>query len=388
MANINNSNRNLPRDPYQGADGALFGFGGLAGLAIIATSMASVFGASVLSGMWILLALAVFIVVLIFVIRNAQRPKAPLALLALGALWTACFGFIVFDNHWLAFTPATWVLDGLFIAALVSGAWTTLKGWAKLLAALTAAALVTASVVLPRPPGGDGPMDTTEKWKIDVDVKDSADGTPLEGARVLCGTVLPWDMFSEGRLGVEDASARTTRQDGRVDTWEFDEDPRLKLVVCNVWKLADDGNAGYPDMMMLSGVTGGGREEQLHFVLPENPHPDTTYLTLDLSGAFKEKNWFYLTLEVWEGDPQGNVGSTDGPQPLARKTFAELKGGFRLSNAQFANGLTLRYRYEGPASGDGQGPPYEEVQSVPIEPVAAGTRRHIALRIPSNQGHE
>ena len=29
-------------------------------------------------------------------------------------------GMVVFKNHWLAFTPAAWVLNGLYIAALVS----------------------------------------------------------------------------------------------------------------------------------------------------------------------------------------------------------------------------------------------------------------------------
>jgi len=388
MANINNSNRNLPRDPWQGADGALLGFGGLAGLAVIATSMASVFGASVLAGVWILLALAVFLVVLWFVVRSAQRPKVALALLAAGTIWTACFGFIVFDNHWLAFTPATWVLDGLFIAALVSGAWATLNAWARALAVLSALALVTATKVLPRPPGGDGPGDTAEKWTVDVDATDSADGTPLEGARVLCGTALPWEMVKEGNFNVKDTSARITDRTGRVDTWEFDEDPRLKVVVCTVWKPADDGNAGYPSMTQVSALVGTLSEEHLHFVLMENPHPDTAFLALDLTGSYASGSWYTLKFEVWEGEPQGYVGSADGPQPLARKAWQELKGGFSLSAAQAANGVTLRYSFEGPAPGDGLGPPYNEVQTIPVDPIPAGTRRRVALRIPANQGHD
>jgi hypothetical protein len=195
---------------------------------------------------------------------------------------------------------------------------------------------------------------------------------------------MQWD----NALAIEDTSARTTDRDGRVDAWEFDEDPRLKIVVCNVWKDADDGNAGYPVATQSVPAPAGGGEYQLHFALQETPHPDVAYLAVDLTGSYASANWFYLTFEVWEGEPQGYVGSKEGPQPLARKTYAELKGGFRLENAQAASGLTLRYRYEGPASGDGLSPPYEEVQSVPIEPVTAGARRRIALKMPSNQGHD
>lgn len=384
MGNISNSNRNLPRDPYQGADGALFGFGALAGLGIAATSLGYVFGGSALAGAWILLALVAFIFFLVLLVRSESRPVASIVLLGLGAVWSACFGFIVFDNHWLAFTPATWVLDGLFVAALVSGAWDTLKTWARILSALTAAALVTATMVLPRPPGGDGPMDTAEKWKIDVDVADAADNTPLAGARVLCATVMQW----ESALKLEDTAARTTGPDGRIDTWEFEEDPRLKIVICNAWKHADDGNAGYPPETQIVAAPAGGGSYTLQFALRENPHPDTSFLALDLSGAFSEKNWFTLVFELWEGEPQGYVGSTDGPQPLVRKTYAQLEGGFTLSSMQAANGLTLRYHYEGPARGEGLAPPYSEVQLVPVDPIPAGARHRIALTIPTNQGHD
>jgi hypothetical protein len=276
------------------------------------------------------------------------------------------------------------VLDGLFIAALATGAWAKLKAWTKALAALAAATLVTATMLLPRPPGGEGPMDTAEKWKIDVDVTDSADNTPLEGERVLCGTLMPWD----GALTLEDTSARTTGREGRVDTWEFEEDPRLKIVVCNVWKDADDGNAGYPVATQIVPAPAGGGEYQFHFALKEHPHPDTAFLALDLTGSYASGSWYSLKFEVWEGEPQGYVGSTEGPQPLARKTWQELKGGFSLSAAQAANGVTLRYSYEGPAPGDGLAPPYNEVQSIPVDPIPAGTRRRVALRIPANQGHD
>lgn len=379
MTHIGNSN--LPRDPYQGADGALFGFGGLAALAVAATSLSSIFATSLTFGIAALAVTGLFVAILILVLRSGQRPMLPLVLLALGAAWTAGLGFIVFDNHWLAFTPAAWVLDGLFIAALISGAWAQLKTWAKLLAALSAAALVTATLMVPRPPGGDGPLDTAEKWKIDVDVADSADNAPLEGARVLCGTVMQW----EAKVSLADTTARTSGSDGRVETWEFDEDPRLKIVICNVWKDADDGNAGYPAQVQIVAAPAGGGEYALHFELTETPHPDTAFLALDATGAFAQQSWFYLTFEVWSGEPQGNVGDQEGPQPLARKTWADMRGGFTLPASNTADELTLRYHYEGPARGEGLTPPYNETQSVPVGAIPGGTRHRIALRIPGNQ---
>ena len=106
-----------------------------------------------------------------------------------------------------------------------------------------------------------------------------------------------------------------------------------------------------------------------------------------LSGTYASRGWHTLQFEVWMGEPQGYVGDNDGPQPLSRKSDGELNGGFKLTPSDAADGLTLRYRFEGPAPGDGLGPPYDEVQVVTIDPITAGTRRRLSLTIPSNQGH-
>lgn len=381
MSNIGNSNQNLPQDPYQGADGALYGLIGLGGLAVAAFSVSSVFAASIIAGAATLVALGSFALVFFLCRRAAQPPRLSLVFLATGAIWTACVGFIVFDNHWLAFTPAAWVMNILFVAALATGAWAKLKGWARLLAALASAALVTATVVLPRPPGGDGAMDTAEKWRVEVDVSDSADSSPLAGARVLCATVMQW----QGALELEDASARTTGRDGRTEAWEFEDDPRLKIVVCNAWKDADDGNAGYPVATQIVAAPSGGGGYRLQFGLQENAHPDVSFLALDLSGTFVNHNWFYLDFELWAGAPQGAMGARDGPQPLGRKSYRELNGGFRMPAHEAASAMTLRYRYEGPASGDGLTPPYSEVHEMTVEPIAQGSRRTVPLTIPAGQ---
>jgi hypothetical protein len=170
--------------------------------------------------------------VFVQVMRAGQVPMVPLGFLAAGAVWTACSGFIVFEYHWLAFTPTAWVMNVLFVLALVTGAWSRLEAWARWLSALAAAALVVATYVLPRPPGGEGAWDTAEKWKVDVSVVDAADDAPLSGARVLCATVMQWEDAVE--LG--DGAARTTDSDGNVDTWEFEDDTRLKIVLCSAWK--------------------------------------------------------------------------------------------------------------------------------------------------------
>lgn len=381
MSNVDNSKKNLPVDPNQGAGAFMIVVGALVGLALAGASASSVFAASTFAGWAVVVVVAAIVVLAVLVWLKDERITLPFVLLVLSALWAAFAGAIVFDNHWLAFTPAAWVLNALFLAALVAGAWNKLQAWAKALAALTAASLVVATVVLPRPPGGEGPLDTAEKWKIDIEVADEADNAPLDGARALCGTVMQW----ENALQLADTTARTSGRDGRVETWEFDEDPRLKIVICTVWKDANEGNAGYPAESQIVLAPAGGGEYRLKFALNENPHPDTAFLALDLSGSFENQNWYYLDFEVWLGEPQGYVNANEGPQPLLRKKWSELRGaGFTLPAADTQNALTLRYRYEGPAGPD-LGPPYSETVSVPIGPIAAGTRRRVALTIPAQQ---
>lgn len=382
MPNIDNSGKNQPGNPLHASDEALKGLAAIAAVVVAAISVSGIFAASAMAGAAVLLAVSVIVLLAVLVARKESKATPALLLLVGAALWAALGGFIVFEAHWLAFTPAAWVLNGLFVAALIAGAWAKLEAWAKALAALLAAALVTATMLLPRPPGGEGPLDTAEKWKIDVDVADKADGAPLEDARVLCATLMQWEQA----LAPADPAARTTGRDGRAETWEFDEDPRLKIAICTAWKNADDGNAGYPAQTQIVPALAGGGEYRLHFDLDETPHPDITYLALDLTGTFAQHNWFYLTFEVWAGAPQGYVGEREGPQPLARKQWGEMHGGFALRAHEAAGDLTLRYHYEGPASGDGLNPPYNETQTLSLGALAPGTRRRVALSIPAGQG--
>jgi len=381
MSNLDNRNKNVPVDPNQGAGAFMILVGAIVAIALVSMSIVGVFTASVFAGSALLAVIVVTLVLAALVWLEDRRLTLALALLALAALWAAFAGTIVFENHWLAFTPATWVLNGLFVAALLAGAWKKLQAWAKALAALLATSLAIAAVVLPRPPGGEGPLDTAEKWKIDIEVADETDSAPLEGARALCGTVMQW----ENALALADTAARTSRSDGRFETWVFDEDPRLKVVICNVWKDADEINAGYPAETQIVLAPAGGGEYQLKFALNENAHPDTAFLALDLTGRFSEQNWYYLDFEIWTGEPQGYVGDKQGPQPLARRSWHEMKGkGFTLSASDAQNQLILRYRYEGP-SGPNLGPPYYEMISVPLGPIAGGTRRRVALTVPAQQ---
>lgn len=381
MTNIGNSHKNLPSDPNQGAGGAMLGFGALIGLVFAGVSVASVFAASVFAGSAVILVVAVIVLIAVMVARKEQHLTPALALLGMSALWAAFSGSIVFDNHWLAFTPTVWVLNALFIGALAAGAWAKIDGWLKALAALLALSLVTATALLPRPPGGEGPLDTAEKWRIEIDVADKAAGTPLWGALVLCGTVMSW----EGALTLADTMARTTDRAGRVETWEFDEDPRLKIVICKAWKNANDGNAGYPPESQVVLAPVGGGEYKLHFALSENPHPEISFVTVEASGGFDQHSWYTLVFEIWAGAPQGYAGSRDGPQPLQRKSWSELRdGGFALSAADGQSDLQLRYHYEGPG-GEGFVPPYNEEITVPVGAVAGGTRRRLELIVPATK---
>jgi hypothetical protein len=231
--------------------------------------------------------------------------------------------------------------------------------------------------VLPRPPGGDGPLDTAKQWSVDVDVVDE-NQQPLEGALVLCNAVLSWKTD----LGLSETFAKQTDQEGRIPTWEFDEDPRLKVVICSVWKNSDDGNAGYPPETQFVISPLGGGEYELHFTLTENPHPDVAFLTLDLSGDY-EQAWYTLQFELWSSEPVGYFGSRDGVQPLQSKSWSELRGnGFTIPADIAALELRLRYFYEGPG-GEGFVPPYSEIQTISLGAIAAGTRNRLNLIIPA-----
>jgi hypothetical protein len=367
VSNLGNSHRNVGRDPTEGAGGALLFAGALGLLVLFASSAAAVFAASIIAGAAVILVIALTAIIAAVVYRKQQRVTVSLVLLGLSALWAALGGIIVFKTHSLAFAPAAWVLNVLFAAALLS-VWSTINTWLKALAALFAFALFTATVFLPRPPGGDGPLDTAEEWSIDVEVKDDH-GEPLQGALVLCGTVMRWKYA----LGLDEALIRETDRHGRVPTWKFIEDPRFKIVICNASKTANDGNAGYPPVTQFVLSIAGGGESKLDFALVENPHLDIAFLELDLSGDYGQR-WFILQFELWAGE-----GSA---QPFQTKAWNELRGnGFAIPAATATQDLHLRYHYEGPG-GEGLVPPYNELRTIHLGAIEPGTRKRLSLRIP------
>jgi hypothetical protein len=337
-----------------------------------------VFAASPVAGSLVIVVIAVGVALSVVVVRRRGWKSLPFALLALSTVWAGLGGFIVFDHHWLAFTPAAWVFNVLYLATLASGAWSALNRWLKVAAAVFAVSVVAATVVLPRPPGGEGPFDTAEEWSIDVDVMDEQ-SEPIEGVLVLCGSVMRWAK----ELRLPETLARQSDRDGRIPTWEFIEDPRLKVVLCNAWKNANDGNAGYPSATKFAVLVPGDREYQLHFTLVETPHPAIAYLTVVLDGEY-EQNWYYLDFELWAGEPEKHFGSDlDGNRPIRTTSWNELRGGGFAISAHDANqDLWLRYRYEGP-SGESLGPPYSEIRQIHVGAIEPGARKRLSLRIPN-----
>ena len=382
MSYINSSNRNLPNNPYEGAGSTLLLLGSLALLVYLISSGAAVFAASLTAGIAVILVIAVSAALSIPVYRKHGWKSLSFVLLLSSGVWGALGGVIVFKNHWLAFTPTAWVLNGLYIAALVSGAWLALNSWLKVLAALLAVSLVTATALLPRPPGGEGLLDTAKEWSIDVSVVDE-NHQPLDEASVLCGAVMSW----EKALKLPATIARQTDREGRIPTWEFNEDPRLKVVICSVWKNANDGNAGYPSVTQFVLSPLGGGKYELHFTLDENPHPEVAFLTLDLSGDY-EQSWYTLQFELWPSEPVGYFGSRDGPRPRQTKSWSQIRGnGFTIPVGVAAQDLYLRYFYEGP-NDDGFGPPHSEVRTISVGSIDLGTSRRLQLTIPNRSNEQ
>lgn len=171
MSHISSSSRSPQPNPHENM-GEVMGLVGLGVAIYFLASGASVFEASMTAGCVVLSVIAVCVVLSIAVYRKSGGKSWPFVLLMAAILWALLGGKVVFQNHWLAFTPAAWVFNGLYIAALLSGAWTTISAWLKFLAGLMAVSLVAATMLLPRPPGGEGPGDTNKKWKVDVQVFD------------------------------------------------------------------------------------------------------------------------------------------------------------------------------------------------------------------------
>lgn len=367
------------RNPQEDMGAGMLGFAGLGVLIYFLASGAAVFAASTAAGLAVLFVVSVCVGLTVAIHRKTGWKSWSIVLLAATILWALLSGMVVFKNHWLAFTPSAWVLNGLYIAALVSGVWSMVGGWLKALAALLGVSLVVATIVLPRPPGGEGPLDTSKKWKIDVRVVDEQN-QPIENARVLCGAVLSWQRT----LQLSSTMARTTGADGQIPTWEFDEDPRLKVVICTAWKNATDGNAEYPSATQVVFSPQGGGEYQLTIQVTENPHPEVAFLTLQLAGEYQQA-WYTLQFELWDEEPAGYVGSRDGPQPFQKKPWHDLRGGGFAIPADLARyDLRLRYFYEGPG-GPGLVPPYSETRIIPVGPIEPGTRRQVRLTIPDRK---
>jgi hypothetical protein len=369
MSQTYDSSRLPHHNPQDDMGPGMLVFAGLGVLIYFLASGAAVFAASTAAGMAVLLVVVVCAALSVAIHRKSGWKSWSFVMLVATIVWALLNGTVVYKTHWLAFTPSVWVLNGLYFAALISGVWSTVGGWLKALAALFAAALVAATVVLPRPPGGEGPLDTAEKWKIDVRVVDEQD-QPLENSCVLCGAVMSWQRTLE----LSSTLARTTDADGQISTWEFDEDPRLKVVVCTVWKNASDGNAEYPSATQFVFSPQGGGEYQLDFQLAENPHPEVAFLTLHLAGEY-EQAWYTLQFELWAEEPTGYFGSRDGRQPCQKKTWHDLRGGGFAIPADLARqDLRLRYFYEGP-DGPGLVPP---IAKFAPSPSARSNPAHVA----------
>lgn len=376
MSQAYNSNRTPHHNPQDNLGAGIVVTIGLGVAVWFGSSGLTVFAASRTAGALLLVALAVCGMLSLAVLRKMGWRSLSFVLLVAAMVWALLGGTVVFNNHWLAFTPAAWVFNGLYVAALISGAWSTAQGWLKMLAGLFATSLIVATVVVPRPPGGEGPGDTAARWKVDVHVLDDHD-QPLVNAKVLCASVLSWNRALE-LSGVE---ARSTDDEGRIATWEFDEDPRLKVIVANAWKNATEGNAEYPPETQFIVSPRGGGKYQLTFRLVENRHPDVAYLTVDPSGEF-EQPWYALQFELWAGEPLREFGSRDGPAPSQQKPWQSLRhGGFTIPASEAHDDWQLRYFYEGP-SGPGLGPPYSELRTIRVGSIEPGTRRTIRVTIP------
>jgi hypothetical protein len=302
-------------------------------------------------------------------------------LLIVGALWAAITGLVVFEWHWLAFTPAAAVWDALFVLALIIGAWREIGGLLRAFSALTAIVAVAGTIFLPRPAGGEGAFDTANEWKVKVGVSNT-EGTPIEAASVLCGTVLKWKQA----LHTSRAAARLTDAEGTAPEWEFHEDPRLKVVLCEAWKPQTDGNAEFPRKTgaILSIIP--KKDYELKIELEEAPHPDRSFVVVDVTGDYA-RGWYTLAFELWDSVPDESTGRGEGNSHLIQtKSWAELReSGFSVPSTVADRPLYLRYAFEGPSrtpDPDGFGPPYTETRVLRVPTVPPGGRVHMQIRIP------
>ena len=92
MSQIDSSRRNLPHDPNEGAGAALLGFGVLAVLIFLISSAATVFAASLATGIVVIVVIGASIVLSIPVYRQHGWKSLSFVLLSATALWGALGG--------------------------------------------------------------------------------------------------------------------------------------------------------------------------------------------------------------------------------------------------------------------------------------------------------
>lgn len=316
--------------------------------------------------------------------KNNQAIRGPntvSALLFLSALTGLLSCLLVFAWHWLPLNVAEWIVTILYISALGFGLLRSLSKLLQILAVLLAVGMVTATIMLPVPRGGEDKGDKDNDWSVRVTVNDQ-NGTPLEGAVVQCTVLMKW----LGQHPLDEIALRKTDDAGRTDAWEYTEDRRLKTVLCTALKRSNSGNSGYPlNTGVLLALHKG--ENDLTITLTETAHPDSAYLTVKLY-ASPPYPWYSLQFELWGEPPLGEFHSSGrysgAGAPIASKSWQDLQdGGFTITRHDARKKLYLRYFYERPA-GEGNPllPPTVTVATVPLGKVKLGSRTVKAITLP------
>jgi hypothetical protein len=355
---------------------------GVIGLVAIGGSLASIFtlfSSALFAGIAALVAIAGMVAVGLHLQAKAPNQHTlPKTLIVLSILCALSGGLAVFELRWISFDIAEWIVTGLYIAGLVTGALAALSELWRIFAVLLAAAMVTGTVFLPVPKGGEDASRESNKWSVAVTVTDS-NYYALPGALAHCAVLMSW----ERELAMDLTTAHMTDEAGKTEPWTFTEDRRLKVVICNALKQQSDGNAGYPLQSAAIPVLNQGRNE-VRIMLTERPHPDVAYVVVGVPEP--RANWYNLDFELWAGSPPGDVPfgvSTGWRRPLDKRSWQDLKrGGFVVRRGQPTQDLHLRLRYEGPSNSQGTGPPSVEVLNYRVGDVTLGGRRRMNLNVP------
>jgi hypothetical protein len=332
-----------------------------------------------------LTAMSVLVVYVIFAALLARRAikggkairfrKIVLGLLGLSVLAGLLSGPVVFFWRWLPFSVEEWIVTILYIAALGFGLLRALAKLWRVLAAFLALAMVTATIALPVPKGGEG-NEHDDDWSVNVAVTDQND-QPLADAVVQCVVWIDW----LGSPSLEAISPKITGSSGQAEPWTFTEDRRLKSVLCGAQKLSNRGNAGYP-MQTKALLAPHQGENELEITLSENQHSDTAYLVVSLDTA-PSYAWYYLQFELWDGLPPAGFGS-GGNSLIASESWQNIGNqGFTITPEHAGKELYLRYRYERPG-GDSSAlvPPAISVETMSVGKVELGKRKVKRVALP------